>query len=368
MGGLVAGMSADFSRAMNAGGAQSAPVMAFEITSGLSNRGEHILGILTPEIVQIQGTWNAWQRSRWVASAGIIRLQTILGADYDKDLNAAEANIWAGFSNRLIGENACYTVIDGGPAQPREASFQIGEEYFTEALRIVTNARAGTLTTAQRTRAQRLYDAALGGRASMRAWQGNWADAVADAELVPDTAVFYAYYSDATTGIVNAFFAEQFTNRYLTMQDSPLVTVENDPRIPWEKTTFSTRGGGYQSWQQMKYPNRGSDIPITHGKEMLVLRAEAALRAGDYAGMTDLLNQARAVVKMAPLTAPTTESEAWNLFKFERVATVWLEHRGFWDRARWYAEGRDNMLDGRAKCYPISSSEINSNSNLVEFR
>ena len=40
-----------------------------------------------------------------------------------------------------------------------------------------------------------------------------------------------------------------------------------------------------------EYRTRDSDIPVTHGAEMLVLRAEAALRAGDIAGMTTLLNE-----------------------------------------------------------------------------
>jgi hypothetical protein len=216
--------------------------------------------------------------------------------------------------------------------------------------------------------------AALGGRASVRAWQGNWSGAVADASLVLPAFVFSAQF--ATAGVQNGFYAEQFTSRYLTVMASPWENVENDPRVPWSKTAIleggvaaPTRGGNLRAWPEMKFTTRDSDIPLTHGSEMLVLRAEAALRAGDIAGMTTLLNQARASRwSMAPLPQPASEEAAWELLKFERGATLWLEHRAFWDAARWYAEGRDTRLEGRAKCYPIGRREIDSNPNLAEFR
>ncbi|MQA90167.1 MAG: hypothetical protein GEU90_08025 [Gemmatimonas sp.] len=364
VGALVAGMSADFSRAMNAAGPQRSSVMAFEITSGLSDQGEHVIGYLDPDIVDRQGTWDAWHRARWVASAGVTRIKEALGADYDQSPDAARANLWAGFSNRLLGESVCHAVIDGGPAQPREVHFELAEAYFSEAARIAETAGA---------EAQETYLAALGGRASVRAWQGNWDGAVADASLVPASFVFLAQF--ATAGVRNGFYSEQFGSRYLTMMASPWENVTDDPRVPWSKTAIledgvaaPTRGGDYRAWPQMKYTTEDSDIPITHGPEMLVLRAEAALRAGDIAGMTNLLKESRALWEMDPVAQPTSEAEAWELFKFERGATVWLEHRGFWDRARWYEEGRDTLLEGRAKCYPIGRREIDSNPNLSEFR
>jgi len=363
---LVAGMSADFSRAMNAAGPQRSSVMAFELSSGLSDRGEHVVGYLDPDVVDRQGTWDAQQRARWVASAGVLRLKESLGTAYEQSPDAARANLWAGFANRLLGESVCHAVIDGGAAEPRERHFALAEAYFTEAARIAQAASGA--------QAQQTYLAALGGRASARAWQGNWSGAVADASLVPASFIFLAQF--ATAGVQNGFFVEQFTNRYLTVMASPWEDVEGDPRVPWSKTVIleggvaaPTRGGGLRAWPQMKFPTRDSDIPITHGSEMLVLRAEAALRAGDIPAMTSLLNEARnSRWTMDALAEPANETEAWELLKVERGATVWLEHRAFWDRARWYAEGRDDLLEGRAKCYPIARKEIDSNPNLTEFQ
>ena len=85
--------------------------------------------------------------------------------------------------------------------------------------------------------------------------------------------------------------------------------------------------------------------------------------------MTSLLSQARASRwKMAPLAQPANEAAAWELLKYERLATVWLEQRALNDRARWYAEGRDAGLQGRFKCFPIGQKEIQSNPNLAELR
>lgn len=378
---IVEGMSADYSRALNPGIAQFVSVSAFEIRSGLSDQGEHVIGYLDHDTSDRQTTWDAWQRARWVASAGVERLKGSL-SNYGSSRHAAAANLYAGLANRLLGENACHAVIDGGSAQPRETHFTVGEAYFTEAAQI-----------AQAAGADDIHYAALGGRASVRAWQGNWSGAVADASMVPPGFIFEALYSSA--GIWLRMWEEQFNSRYLTMQGSMWAPIEPlaealpdnweedfifDPRTPWSMTYFDpnplfaprTRGGGWRAWPQTKYETRDSDVPVVHGAEMLVLRAEAALRAGDLAGMTTLLNESRALPRwgggLDPLPVPASEAEAWEVFKFERVATVWLEHRGFWDRARWYEEGRDNLLEGRAKCFPIGQKEIDSNPNLTDFR
>ena len=362
-GALVEGISADFSRALNPGLAQFASVLALEMTSGQSDQGEHVIGYLDSDIVDRQGTFSAWQRARWVASAGVVRLKETLGTGYDSSIHAARANLFAGFANRLLGEYACFAVIDGGAAQDRSVHFEIAEDYFTEAARIAVNAGDDDIRFA-----------ALGGRASVLAWQNNWGGAVTDAAAVPGEFVFEAQYS--STGVSNAIFSEQYVVHYLTMQGSLWVDVTDDPRMPWSKTLLHdaegvaapTTGGGWRAWPETKYLTRDSDVPVTHGAEMLVLRAEAALRAGDLAGMTDRLNDSRALARwkglLDPLPVPASVDEAWEVFKFERLATIWLEHRALWDRARWFDEGRDDLLQGRARCFPISQKEIDSNPNL----
>ncbi|MGH7445850.1 MAG: RagB/SusD family nutrient uptake outer membrane protein, partial [Longimicrobiales bacterium] len=86
--------------------------------------------------------------------------------------------------------------------------------------------------------------------------------------------------------------------------------------------------------------------------------------------MVLLLDQARAVYGMdpiAPLDIPVTTADAWELLRFERGATLWLEGRRLWDLRRWDAEGgvvADPFSEGRDLCFPISDEEQRVNPNL----
>jgi len=105
------------------------------------------------------------------------------------------------------------------------------------------------------------------------------------------------------------------------------------------------------------------------GTEMLLLRAEAALRNNDVAGAMALINLQRAfygATQLPPLTA-TTVAQAWPILQKERGAVVWLESRRFWDLRRWNAEPppiKNTFLDNRDKCIPISEEEEQSNPNV----
>src|SRR5690606_12810459 len=77
-----------------------------------------------------------WERSgaaRWIAEDGIERFRENMEG-FDRSPLAAEALITAGLANRLLGENFCEAVIDGGAPQPRDIYFTRAEAQFTEAL------------------------------------------------------------------------------------------------------------------------------------------------------------------------------------------------------------------------------------------
>jgi hypothetical protein len=114
---------------------------------------------------------------------------------------------------------------------------------------------------------------------------------------------------------------------------------------------------------------------MVKGTEMLLLRAEAALRAStpDIAGAYTLMNQARAVApyNMAALPVAPDAATAWKDLHYERSATLWLEGRHLWDASRWFNEtgpSHSEAMAGRDQCLPVSLSEINSNSNLGSYR
>ena len=367
MPGLVTGMSFDLSQAIDAT-AQNLSIMADELYHGGSyaEQGLFNRGIVRDE--DVDGMWGAMHQARWVAESGIERMKEVLGTSFDTSPLAARANIYAGLSNRLLGENVCEAVIDGGPAEDYKVHFSRAEAQFTEALRI-----AAGLTGALR---DSLNRAAYGGRASVRAWQGKWAEAAADAALVPTNYVFVAPFSTNTAAENNDLVFE--TNNRLEYTVFNTQWAQNsrlDPRVPWD--TVRTTAGAVQVGQdgrtpffrQRKLNGLGADIPLVKGTEMLMLRAEAALRNNDVAGAMALINQQRAFYSatlLPPLTA-TTAAQAWPILQKERGAVVWLESRRFWDLRRWNAEPapiKNTFLDNRDKCIPVSLNEKQSNPNV----
>jgi len=369
MAGLVTGMSFDLSRAMDAT-AQETAIMADELYHGGSyaNEGLFNRGIVRPDLVN--GMWGSMHRARWVAEAGIERMKEVLDTGFDTNPLSARAYIYAGLANRMLGELTCQAVYDGSAAQDYKTHFSRAETQFTEAIRL-----AGGLTGAIR---DSLLRVANGGRASVRAWQNKWAEAATDAQLVPTNYVFNAFFS-TNTGAENNDLVFETNNRLeYTVYLTPWALVFRDPRVPWD--TVKTSAGAVQNGQngrtpffrQRKHNGLGADIALVKGTEMLMLRAEAALRANDVPGAMTLINQQRAFYNttstpLPAITGITTAADAWPILQKERGAVLWLENRRFWDLRRWNAEPapiKHTFLDNRDKCIPISENEMLSNPNL----
>jgi hypothetical protein len=356
---LVNGMSGDLSTAIGNyidRGALGSGELAE--AGNFAAEQQFFIGVIRPE--DVNADWANMQQARWSAETGIRRIQEVLGANFEKHVDTPRAYLYAGFANRLLGENVCTGVIDGGPAQSDTVYFVRAESLFTRA-----NALAVALNNTS------VANAALGGRASVRAWQGNWAGAVADATLVPNAFVYNAIFGTGTTRENNDLANQTITRRETTVFGTLYATIFKDPRTPWD--TVKTTSGSIQTGQdgktrffrQTKYTSLGSSVPLVKGAEMLLLRAEAALRGGDIAGMTTLVNQARALYTgVAAVTAPTTTAAAWTLLQAERGSVTWLEGRRLWDLRRWNVEGTNAFLTGRSKCVPVSTNELASNPNL----
>ena len=361
MPGLVTGMSADLSYAMS-DLAMSTSLMGDELrhSGNYADENFYAAGEIPPDAVT--GEWAEMHRARWVAEHGIQRLQEVLTTGFAASPLATRAYLYMGFANRLLGENVCSAVIDGGPAQDYKVHFQRADSAFTQALALAQAQKDATLT-----------NVALAGRASVRADLGNWATAAADALQVPTSLVYNAIFSLNTARENNELVYETSTRREFSVWGTQWATNSNkDPRVRWD--TVKTSAGKLQVgqdgktvfFQQKKYPTLDANIPLAKGTEMLLIRAEAALRAGDVAGAVALMNQERAFYTLAPITAATADL-AWPALAKERGAVLWLENRRFYDLRRWNAEAgpmHNTFLDGRDKCIPISQNEAASNPNL----
>lgn len=359
---LVAGMSGDLSIVLD-DIMRLSGIASDDLAHGGSYTAEGLWyrGIIRAEDVDYE--WSAAHRARWVAEQGLERMKKIEGYNFETNVLTARAYLLAGFSNRMLGENMCQAVFDGGKAEPHTAHFSRAEAQFTEALRIAQAARNGGL-----------QNAALAGRASVRAWQGKWAEAVQDAQKVPTSFQYDAVFSTNSSRETNSLVQETYGRREFTVFNTPWAKVFGDPRVQWD--TVRTASGAIQKGQdgktnffrQKKFTDLGSDVALAKGTEMLMLRAEAALRAGDIAGAFRLINQQRAFYRMEPLAAPSTPAAAWKTLQAERGAVLWLEGRRLWDLRRWHEDAipaaRNGFLQGRDKCIPISKDERDSNPNL----
>src|SRR5262245_27683052 len=100
-------------------------------TGSFGNNPLWQIGELASSDGDLDTHWEQSQRARWVAERTILLMDSV-GA-LSNNLKQ-QALVWAGFANRVLGENMCEAVIDGGPAQPNTEFFRRAEEHFTKAI------------------------------------------------------------------------------------------------------------------------------------------------------------------------------------------------------------------------------------------
>ena len=320
-------------------------------------------GDLAPDQAETNEHWERAHTARWVAEESVRRLHTVLGDDFDSDPLAAQALLYVGYANRLLGENMCVAVIDGGAAESRDVHFERARAAFTEALDIAGRASTPELATAARA-----------GRASVHAWLGDWDGVTSDASAVSEDFEYDALYASIEV--------EQYNHTFWAGASQPFraVTVwgtyfeshyldTNDPRTPWSTVDGQPTGDGSDIpfYRQQKYTEITSPIHLSSGREMQLLLAEALLRDGNWGDATTILNQLRAGVSL-PAESTTSLVETWNMLRRERGAELWLEGRALGDVFRWERDGVPGThfqdVGGRDRCFPIGQTEIDNNPNI----
>jgi tetratricopeptide (TPR) repeat protein len=332
-------------------------------------------------------TWELGHQARFTAEDGVARMREVLGDGFSSSEMAARALLWVGYSNRLLGANFCKAVIDGGPAQPNTEHFSRAEAAFTEALQVAQNAGSAELESA-----------ALAGRASVNVHQGDWADAVSDAQQVPgDFEYAIPYYGDAQEQYNRIYWANaNEPYRAHTVADTyygPDATGDEDlsfspvegqdyygntgdARVPYDPDPAEQFGdtGDIIWYPQLKYDARSSPITLSSSDEMMLILAENEIREGRWQDAMTLINDLRAAVPndnsggmgVTSRTA-SSETEAWVHLKRERGIELWMEARRLGDRRRWIENGvpgAQEDMSSRDLCWPISQTELESNPNV----
>jgi hypothetical protein len=357
---------------------------------GITNRWQR--GELAPDDGDLDTHWEQAQRARWVAEETIRKLRQVqppppgslqTPAQYSTLL--MQAYIWAGYANRVLGENMCEAVIDGGGILPNSEYFTRAESLFTAALAITGVTPAATLTN--------LVNAATAGRAAARVYLGNWTGAVTDASAIPIAYVFNMPYfnlgDDATRNRI-AYASFNTPYRAHTQWSTwyrDYVTATPDPRVPINLTSTLLGDaaidccGRVPFLPQLKHANSASPVRLASGREMLLIRAEDRLRQAtpDVVGAMAFINQVRTNAGTATVTA-TTSTEAWRLLKRDRGIELWLEARRLGDMRRWAAASTPGALDPLEQvsaspttgshlsvqnlCFPVSRGERATNPNI----
>ncbi len=288
---------------------------------------------------------------------------------------AAQALVWAGFANRLLGENFCQVTFNGSGLLPHTDAFARADSLFQDALPIAQAAgETEFVTAAHAGRASVLANLATYGLAS-------WSDAASEAALVPDDFVFGVSYSDQELDQYNWFYWANANSPYRAhtvwgtyWENAP------DPRTPFDPNTGLTGdaavqkfGGNVPWYPQTKFDATDDPINVASGWEMRLIRAEAALAANDLTGAANF------PVPFASL------ADGYTALKTERAAELWLEARRMHDVRRWmensipgsYVDGnyRDinqanqfptkvEDLTSRARAYFVGLSEVETNPNV----
>jgi len=317
------------------------------------------------------GYWSRAHAARFAAENGLERMEKVMESEFSSSPLTARAYLFAGLINRGLGEGMCDAIFDGGPLLPRTAYFERAIGHLDDAIQVGSAAGENDIVTA-----------AYGARAQAEVGLDNWSGAVSDAGRVPTSFVYYALYSENSGRENNVFWAETHNRPEISVYGTWIETLDpQDPRAPWTDcytvpgTCQNQRGGdGFTPhYQQEKFPERASDIPVVKGTEMRLIEAEAALRTGDVTETMEKINEVRSFFGLDPLTAADTD-EAWTHLKHERLLTLWLEGRRLFDLHRW----DDDFLRGgtilpsnpginpRGWCVPVSQGECDTNPNLTD--
>jgi starch-binding outer membrane protein, SusD/RagB family len=385
-GALVNGMERNFASGLGYVGMLGASVTREVHPAG----SQGAFGIIVPFQIGLipddtwEQYWNHPQRARWVAEDGLRRFGEVMDpAEFESSTLVARSYLWAGYSNRLLGENMCQAVIDGGPAEPYAAFLQRAADHFTRAMVVASAAGSSEIEMAARA-----------GRASVRAYLNDWAGAVQDAQGVPDDFVFSIAYGSQGEDEYNRIYWSSANQPYrahtvwnTVHEDYYLAT--GDPRVAWTDDPEVPFGDaavldlGRVPWLlQLKYETGDAPIPLSKGSEMRLIEAEAALRAGAWEDALATINAVRAA-QTSDLTGdplPGWEAgsaeEVWTHLRRERAIVLWLEGRRLGDIRRWQEDGAPgelhpleegeaaNLVQDRASCFPIPRSERETNPNI----
>jgi len=276
-----------------------------------------------------------------------------------------EMRAYAGYAYLLLAEGMCTMAIDNGPEMTQAQVLAIADQRFTDAI-----ARATALNDAS------LLNMARAGRARTRLDLGpsHFADAAADAALVPSGFVRNAEFSEVTPARENRIYDLTIRKDYLSVPPAyQNLTVNGapDPRVKvLNLNRNSKEDNATPMWQQQKFTGSGAvSLPIASWAEAQLIYAEAT---GGQAGL-DAINRVRA--SNTPSIAPLVMTDVTDPNEFrtdiieERRRQLFSEGQRYGDMLRYHlpfqsGTNRKGQVYSDLTCVPLPDVETLNNPNF----
>lgn len=320
-------------------------------------------------------------RARFAAQSAKERVEKVLGTAASTSALRAQVMLMDAIADLLFGMAACEGPLTANAARSPDT------EFFKQAVTKFTAALTAAQATSDAAAKAKWTDVAYAGRARANLLAGNYAAAKTDAQAVSAGFVYNAIYQElAQSATGNQFHQNRNRSGGLRRmyhsrvhEIDPAVTGEAYLRDWYDNTKDDKRAAITRRSGQLgvnnrfayygitKYNDRNAPIRLFSKIEMTLIEAEVAMRAGDFATMTTLINalRTRAAVGLPPIATPTTAAAAQTALLNERQAELWVEGHRQQDLHRFNLV-TSILGPGRATKLPLSRNEILNNTSMTD--
>jgi starch-binding outer membrane protein, SusD/RagB family len=312
---------------------------------------------------QLPGLYTPLSTARWAAESALNKLQGWTDAEVvGRGALIAKAALYTGFSYALMGMSMCEAAFDLSAPMDQQQMFAEAEERFTTAIAEATAAGLADVANAARV-----------GRARVRLFQNKTAEAIADAQAVPQNFEFEASAeSDQNRRYNRIFAAMTFSGFYTVESQSRDIRTGGvpDPRAAVVRPANVQAADPAQTiYTPAKYTSLATPMTIARWEEAQLIIAEAS----GGATAVGIVNALRARHSLPAYTGPTDAASIRQLIADERRRELFAEGFRNFDLQRFElpltpAAGTvypsKGGFYGNVLCFPLPDIERVNNPNI----